>query len=167
MRHPVFPVRDAGRPVGRCHAPHPRVPGGRAAIGHWPAAPPASHHWLSRPHRFVPMPWLPLLDTQESPHRLTHGYKSRRFPLARAHRAPLRAIEGRCRACSPLRPEYPNFLNLNSSTRWSFHNRVLSCPTFSPPELGQRRPPAPLVTPSSELPTPVLPGAARALLAFP
>jgi hypothetical protein len=65
-----------------------------------------------------------------------------------------------------LCPETPNLLDLNSSTRWSFHSRVLSSLTSSPPELGQPRPSAPAVTPSGELPTPVLPGAARALLAL-
>jgi hypothetical protein len=66
-----------------------------------------------------------------------------------------------------LRPESPNLLDLNSSTYWSFHNHVLSYLTSSPPELGRPRPPAPPMTPSGELPTPVLLGAARALLALP
>jgi hypothetical protein len=54
-------------------------------------------------------------------------------------RAPLKAA---AELVSPLRPESPNLLDLNSSTCWSFHNRVLSYLTSSPPELGQPRPPA-------------------------
>jgi hypothetical protein len=88
--------------------------------------------------------------------------------LSREHtvlrRAPLKVA---AELVSPLRPEPHNLLDLNSSTRWSFHSRVLSCLTYSPLGFGQPRPPAPPVTPSGELPTPVLPGAARALLALP
>jgi hypothetical protein len=147
MCRPVFLVRDAGGPVGRCHAPHPRVPGGRAAL--------------------CPCRDFPSLMRNKAPTASRTDIKAV-GSLSREHtvlpRAPLKATT---ELVSPLHPVPPNLLDLSSNTRWSFHSRVLSCLTSSPLGLGQPQPPAPPAMPSGELPTPVLPGAARALLALP
>jgi hypothetical protein len=63
------------------HALCPHASAGCAAVGHWPAAPPASHHWLSGPHRLMHMPRPCYLGAQEDfPAALSLAIKACRHP---------------------------------------------------------------------------------------
>jgi hypothetical protein len=88
-------VRNAGRSLGRCHVLRAHPPAGCAALRHWVAVP-ARRRTMPSPCRA-----MALTGPSQSASPPRAGYKSHRSPLARAHRAPPRTIEG------PLSSSFP------------------------------------------------------------
>jgi hypothetical protein len=95
VRRALVTVRNAGRPLGRCHVLRTHPPAGCAALRHW-AAVPARCHTMSSPYRA-----MALTDPSQTASPPQASYKSRRSPLVRAHRAPPCATEG------PLPSSFP------------------------------------------------------------
>jgi hypothetical protein len=118
---------------GRRHAANPHSPVNATTIRHWVVVP-ARHRAMPSPYRAVALTGP---SQTASPPRA--GYKSRRLPLARAHRAPLCAIEGlRLSFSSHLLSESLHAPSPCTWPPWSSHACLLPRPRY--PLAGARVP---------------------------